>query len=166
MPIFRGKKWYCHYCIWKPEVCFKLHSLSNNIFNFVLSVMRQVSVSVKFVNVVECTHFGGKKNKWLFLLLGTVWKSTGPLGWTFSHKTYELKDALKCSQCSCAHHFLGLLPVDHAEDVADDLTNVVVGNLAGPACADTFGPVDKHRGNDGDVPLWLNTLVVIKVVFK
>lgn len=65
-----------------------------------------------------------------------------------------------------AHHFLGLLPIDQAEDVADDLTNVVVGNLAGPAGADTFSPVDKHHGDDGDVPLWLHALVVIKVVFK
>lgn len=65
-----------------------------------------------------------------------------------------------------AHHFQGLLPVEHAVDVADDLANVVVGNLAGPACADAFRPVDEQCGDDGDVPLWLHTLVVIKVVLE
>lgn len=51
-------------------------------------------------------------------------------------------------------------------DVADDLANVVVGNLAGPASADTFRPVDEQCGDDGDVPLWLHTLVVVKVVLE
>lgn len=61
---------------------------------------------------------------------------------------------------------MGLLPVEHAEDVADDLANVVVRNLAGPTCANTFRPVDEQRGDDGDVPLWLHTLVVIIVVLE
>lgn len=51
-------------------------------------------------------------------------------------------------------------------DVADDLPYVVVGDLAGPACADTFGTVHQHRGDDGHVPLRLNALVVVIVVLE
>lgn len=51
-------------------------------------------------------------------------------------------------------------------DVADDLSYVVVGDLAGPACADTFGTVHQYSGDDGNVPLRLYTLVVIVVVLE
>lgn len=51
-------------------------------------------------------------------------------------------------------------------DVADDLSYVVVGDLAGPSCADTFSPVHQHSGDDGHVPLRLYALVVVIVVLE
>lgn len=51
-------------------------------------------------------------------------------------------------------------------DVVDDLSDVVVGELAGPACADALGTVHQHSGDDGHVPLWLYALVVIIVVLE
>lgn len=51
-------------------------------------------------------------------------------------------------------------------DVADDLSYVVVGHPAGPACADTFTAVHQHSGDDGNVPLRLYALVVIDVILE
>lgn len=51
-------------------------------------------------------------------------------------------------------------------DVADDLSYVVVGDLAGPACANAFSTVNQHSRDDGNVPLWLYALVVIIVVLE
>lgn len=52
--------------------------------------------------------------------------------------------------------------VQHAVDVVDDLPGVVVGDLAGPAGPDALGAVHQHHGDDGNVPLWLHLLVVVK----
>lgn len=49
----------------------------------------------------------------------------------------------------------------HAVDVVDDLSWVVVGDLASPACPDTLCSVHQHHGNYGNVPLWLHLLVII-----
>lgn len=51
--------------------------------------------------------------------------------------------------------------VKHAVDVVDDLSRVVVGDLAGPASPDTLCSVHQHHGDYGNVPLWLHLLVVI-----
>lgn len=66
----------------------------------------------------------------------------------------------------CSHHGQRLISVEHTVDVADDLSYVVVGDLAGPACADTFSTVNQHSGDDGHVPLWFYTLVVIIIVLE
>lgn len=66
----------------------------------------------------------------------------------------------------CPHHWQGLLPVEHAVDVIDDLSDVVVGDFAGPTGADAFRAVHQHSGDDGNVPLWLHTLVVVIVVLE
>lgn len=52
--------------------------------------------------------------------------------------------------------------VQHAVDVVDDLPRVVIGDLAGPAGPDALGAVHQHHGDDGNVPLGLHLLVVIK----
>lgn len=39
---------------------------------------------------------------------------------------------------ACPHHGQRLITIEHAVDVVDDLSYVVVGDLAGPACANTF----------------------------
>lgn len=70
------------------------------------------------------------------------------------------------SSISCAHHGQRFLAVEHSVDVADDLSYVVVGDLASPARADTFSAVHQQSGDDGNVPLWLHTLVVIIVVLQ
>lgn len=70
------------------------------------------------------------------------------------------------SNQSFPHHGQRLLSVQHAVDVVDDLSYVEVGDLAGPACADTVAAVHQHSGDDGHVPLWLHTLIVIIVVLK
>lgn len=64
------------------------------------------------------------------------------------------------------HHGQRLVAAEHAVDVADDLSYVVVGDLAGPACADTFGTVHQHSGDDGHVPLRLHPLIVVVVVLE
>lgn len=51
--------------------------------------------------------------------------------------------------------------VEHAVDVVDDLSGVVVGDLTRPACPDALGAVHQHHRNDGNVPLGLHLLVVI-----
>ena len=59
------------------------------------------------------------------------------------------------------YHGHGVLLFKHAVDVVDDLSHVVVGDLAGPAGSDALGSVDQDHGEDGDVPLGLHLLVVV-----
>lgn len=66
----------------------------------------------------------------------------------------------------CPHHGQRLLSVEHTVEVANDLSYVVVGHPAGPSCADTIRTVHQHKGDDGHVPLWLYTLIVIIVVLE
>lgn len=49
----------------------------------------------------------------------------------------------------------------HAVNVVDDLSCVVVGNLAGPSSPDTLRSVHQHHWEYRNVPLWLHLLVVI-----
>lgn len=67
---------------------------------------------------------------------------------------------------TCAHHRQRLIAIQHAVDVVDDFSYVVVWDFAGPASANTFGTVDQHHGNDGHIPLWLYALIVIVVVLQ
>lgn len=89
---------------------------------------------------------------------------------TVSHKsgTRELS-CLKCEQ-HCVSHALspqtvyqwqGVLVVEHAVDVVDDLSGVVVGDLTSPACPDALGAVHQYHWNDGNIPLRFHLLVVI-----
>lgn len=64
------------------------------------------------------------------------------------------------------HHRQRLLAVEQTVDVVDDLTYVIVGNLTGPACANTLSTVYQHSRDDGNVPFWLYTLIVIVVVLE
>lgn len=52
--------------------------------------------------------------------------------------------------------------VEHAVDVVDDLSGVIVGDLTSPACPNALSTVHQHHWNDGNVPLGLHFLVVIK----
>lgn len=51
--------------------------------------------------------------------------------------------------------------VEHSVDVVNNLSGIIVGNLAGPACPNALCTIHQHHGNDGNVPLWLHLLVVI-----
>lgn len=62
---------------------------------------------------------------------------------------------------STVYHWQGILVVQHAIDVVDDLSGVVVGDLTRPACPDALGTIHQHHWNDGNVPLRLHLLVVI-----
>lgn len=62
---------------------------------------------------------------------------------------------------STVYHGQGVLVVEHAVDVVDDLSGVVVWDLTGPAGPDALGSVHQHQRDDGNVPLWLHLLVVI-----
>lgn len=64
------------------------------------------------------------------------------------------------------HHEQRFLAVEHTVDVVDDLTDVIVGDLAGPACANPFGPIHQHSGDNGNVPFRLHTLIIVVVVFE
>lgn len=92
-----------------------------------------------------------------------------------SHKsgTHE-SSYLKCEQQKSNRWFVchapslqtvyqwqGVLVVEHAVDVVDDLSGVVVGDLTRPACPDALSAVHQHHRNDGNVPLGLHLLVVI-----
>lgn len=59
------------------------------------------------------------------------------------------------------YHWQRVLVVEHAVDVVDDLSGVVVGDLARPARPDALGAVHQHQWNDGNVPLGLHLLVVV-----
>lgn len=50
---------------------------------------------------------------------------------------------------------------EHAVDVVDDLSGVVVWDLTRPACPNALSAVHQHHGNDGNVPLGLHLLVVV-----
>ena len=63
-------------------------------------------------------------------------------------------------------HILGFLPVEHPSQVLDDLARVVVGDLGAPTGADAVGAVDEDHGDDGDVPLGLDLLVVVGQVVE
>lgn len=67
---------------------------------------------------------------------------------------------------SCPHHGQRFFAIEHAVDVNDNLSYVIVGDLAGPACADAFSAVHQHSWDDGHVPLRLDALVVIIVVLE
>lgn len=67
--------------------------------------------------------------------------------------------------CCCervAYQRQGVLILQHAVDVVDDLPRVIIGDLAGPAGPDALGAVHQHHGDDGNVPLGLHLLVVVK----
>lgn len=64
------------------------------------------------------------------------------------------------------YHGQRVLVVEHPVDIVDDLSGVVVWNLARPASADTLSAVHEHHGDDGNVPLRLHLLVVIKQELK
>lgn len=51
--------------------------------------------------------------------------------------------------------------VKHAVNVVNDLSWVVVRDLAGPTGPDTLCSVNQHHGDYRNVPLWLHLLVVI-----
>lgn len=51
--------------------------------------------------------------------------------------------------------------VEHAVDIVNNLSWVVVGDLTRPACPDALSAVHQHQGDDGNVPLRLHLLVVI-----
>lgn len=51
--------------------------------------------------------------------------------------------------------------VEHTVDVVDNLSRVIIGDLAGPASPDTLSSVYQYHRNYGYVPLWLHLLVVI-----
>lgn len=51
-------------------------------------------------------------------------------------------------------------------DVADNFTHVIVGDSTSPACANAIRAVDQYEWDDGNIPLWLNTHVVIVVVLE
>lgn len=59
------------------------------------------------------------------------------------------------------YQWQGVLVVEHAVDVVDNLSGVVVGDLTRPACPDALSAVHQHHRNDGNVPLGLHLLVVI-----
>lgn len=61
-----------------------------------------------------------------------------------------------------AYHGQRVLVVEQPVDIVDDLTGVVVGDLTGPAGSDALGAVHQQHGDDGNVPLWLHLLVVVK----
>lgn len=52
--------------------------------------------------------------------------------------------------------------VEHAVDVVDNLSWVIVGDFTCPACPDTLGTIHQHKWNNGNVPLRFHLLVVIK----
>lgn len=51
--------------------------------------------------------------------------------------------------------------VEHAVDVVDDLSGVIVGDLTCPACPNTLSTIHQHKWNYGNVPLRFHLLVVI-----
>ena len=51
--------------------------------------------------------------------------------------------------------------VEHAVDVVDDLSDVIVWDLTRPACPDALSTIHQHQWNNGNVPLGLHLLVVI-----
>lgn len=63
--------------------------------------------------------------------------------------------------CQRLYNGQGFLVVKHTVDVVDNLSWVIVGDLAGPASPDALGSVHQHHRYYGYVPLWLHLLVVI-----
>ncbi len=51
--------------------------------------------------------------------------------------------------------------IEQTVNVVDDLSRVIVGDLAGPTSPDTLSSVHQYHGNYGYVPLWLHLLVII-----
>lgn len=51
--------------------------------------------------------------------------------------------------------------VEHAVDVVNNLSWVIVGDLARPSCSNALSTVHQHHWYDGNVPLRLHLLVVI-----
>lgn len=60
-----------------------------------------------------------------------------------------------------AYHWQGVLVVEHAVDVVDNLSGVIVGDLTSPACPDALSTIHQHHRNNGNVPLRFHLLVVI-----
>ncbi len=65
-------------------------------------------------------------------------------------------DPVRHLPVSGTHHFPGLLAVEHAAQVGDDLAHVVVVDARAPAGADAVGSIDEHHGDDGHVPVGLD----------
>lgn len=59
------------------------------------------------------------------------------------------------------YHWQWLFSIHQPTDIVNNFPDIKVGDFTGPASANPFSPIDQHHWNDGHVPLWLHTLVVI-----
>lgn len=59
------------------------------------------------------------------------------------------------------YHGQGVLVVQHAVDVVNYFSGVVVGDLTGPSRPDALSAVHQQDWNDGNVPLGFHLLVVV-----
>ncbi|MPC29866.1 hypothetical protein E2C01_023118 [Portunus trituberculatus] len=50
--------------------------------------------------------------------------------------------------------------------IVDNLSWIVIWDLGAPTCSNAFRPIHQHHGNDRNVPLRLNALVVIIVALQ
>ena len=82
-----------------------------------------------------------------------------------SHATAAL---LSCSSSLPfpPHHVQRVHPVHQPLEVSDDVPDIVVGYGSGVARPDALAAVHQHHGEDGHVPLRLNTHAVIVEVLE
>lgn len=51
-------------------------------------------------------------------------------------------------------------------NIVDDLSHVIVGDAAGPSGANALTSISQHQRDDGYVPLWLHSQIIIVVILQ
>lgn len=59
------------------------------------------------------------------------------------------------------HHGQGLLSIQQSSDIIHHLTDIKVGDFAGPPGTNSLSTIYQHHGYNRNVPFRLHTLVVI-----
>lgn len=64
------------------------------------------------------------------------------------------------------YHGKWIFSIEHAENIVDDLSHVIVGDAAGPSCADALTSISQQQRDDGHVPLGLHSQIIIIVILQ
>lgn len=59
------------------------------------------------------------------------------------------------------YHGTWLLAIQKTSQIAHDFSHIIVGNFGAPACSNALRTIDQHHRYDRNVPLRLNSQVVV-----
>lgn len=64
------------------------------------------------------------------------------------------------------YHGKWLFSIEQAVNIVDDLSQIKIRDATGPSCADALTSISQHQRDDGNVPLWLHSQIVIIIILQ